>query len=163
MSAQRWIGRRSRDPEVASLIDRQFVPVRVDADRQPDVNERYNLGGWPTTAFLTSSGAILSGGTYLSATRWSPCCIRSPAPTLKVRDDVRVRLPASAEPTAGLAKARGDRASAGGQPDRDPPSTSIDYFRSLLIDRFDPVHGGFGTSPKLPHPYALLFALSLSG
>ena len=55
------------DPDVASLIDRQFVPVRVDADRQPDVNERYNLGGWPTTAFLTSSGAILSGGTYLSA------------------------------------------------------------------------------------------------
>ena len=45
------------------------------------------------------------------------------------------------------------------QPDRDP----IDYFRSLLIERYDPLHGGFGSAAKLPHPYALLFALSLAG
>ncbi len=51
----------------------------------------------------------------------------------------------------------------GGQPDRDPitPDRVIDHFRSLLIDRFDAVHGGFGTSPKLPHPFPLMFALSL--
>ena len=141
------------DPDVASLIDKAFVPVRVDADRQPDVNERYNLGGWPTTVFLTSSGAILSGGTYLSAAQMIAALhqISEAYPTVR-----SVRLPASAEATAGLAKARGDRASDGGQPDQ-----SINHFRSLLLDRFDPVHGGFGTSPKLPHPYALLFALSL--
>ena len=37
------------------VIDRdheQFVPVRVDNDTRPDVNARYNMGGWPTTAFL---------------------------------------------------------------------------------------------------------------
>ena len=34
---------------------RATVPVRVDADRRPDVNERYNLEGWPTTALLTPS------------------------------------------------------------------------------------------------------------
>ena len=54
-------------PDVVSLIDERFVAVRVDADRRPDVNERYNLGGWPTTAFLTSRGDLLSGGTYLDA------------------------------------------------------------------------------------------------
>ena len=145
------------DPAVASLIDQGFVPVRVDADRHPDVNERYNLGGWPTTVFLTSSGAILSGGTYLSAAQMITALhqVSHAYPTVR-REEVRdVRLPAFAEATAGLAKARGDRASDGGQPD-----DAIDHFRSLLLDRFDPVHGGFGTSPKLPHPYALLFALS---
>src|SRR5687768_16027783 len=55
------------DPEVASAIEQRFIAVRVDADRRPDINDRYNLGGWPTTVFLTNSGAILSGGTYFDA------------------------------------------------------------------------------------------------
>ena len=46
-----------RRPGVAALIHERFVPVRVDTDRRPDINERYNLGGWPTTAFLTADGA----------------------------------------------------------------------------------------------------------
>jgi len=35
------------------------VAVRVDNDRRPDINERYNMGGWPTTAFLTPDGDVL--------------------------------------------------------------------------------------------------------
>src|SRR5690349_14931487 len=52
-------------PEVESIVGDRFIAVRVDADRRPDINERYNLGGWPTTAFLTSKGETLSGATYL--------------------------------------------------------------------------------------------------
>jgi uncharacterized protein len=140
------------DADVVSIVDRQFVPVRVDGDRHPDVNERYNLGGWPTTAFLTSTAAILSGGTYLSAAQMIATLPKVAEAYKTVRS---VRLPASANATAGLAKARGNSASDGGQRDR-----IINHFRSLLIDRFDSVHGGFGNAPKLPHPYALLFALS---
>ena len=44
-----------------------------------------------------------------------------------------------------------------------PASDLIGHFRSLLIARFDAAHGGFGSVPKLPHPHALLFALSLAG
>src|SRR5436190_11620647 len=55
------------DPRVADLITREFVAVRVDADRRPDINDRYNLDGWPTTALLTPSGEILTGSTYLPA------------------------------------------------------------------------------------------------
>src|SRR5688500_10183917 len=55
------------EPDVVSLIEERFVAVRVDADRRPDVNERYNLGGWPSTVFLTSGGDTLSGATYLDA------------------------------------------------------------------------------------------------
>ena len=43
--------RRSRRSSPSSTT--RFVPVRVDADRRPDISERYSLGGWPTTAFLT--------------------------------------------------------------------------------------------------------------
>ncbi len=55
------------DPRVSDLVASRFVPVRVDADRRPDINERYNLGGCPTTAFLTPAGDILWGATFLEA------------------------------------------------------------------------------------------------
>ena len=57
------------DPEVAALVAARFVPVRVDADRRPDINERYNLGGWPTTAFLTAAGDVITGGTFVPVDR----------------------------------------------------------------------------------------------
>src|SRR6202011_883408 len=57
------------DPEVASLVRDRFVAVRVDTDRRPDINERYNLGGWPTTAFLTADGDVIAGGTFVAADR----------------------------------------------------------------------------------------------
>ena len=52
-------------PEIVSAINDRCVPVRVDADRRPDINDRYNLDGWPTTGFLTPSGEILAGSTYV--------------------------------------------------------------------------------------------------
>ena len=53
------------DPSVIDMINRSFIPVRVDTDRRPDVNRRYNMGGWPTTAFLDSDGKVITGGTYI--------------------------------------------------------------------------------------------------
>src|SRR5712691_1629342 len=47
------------------LINARFIPIRVDNDERPDVNRRYNMGGWPTTAFLTPGGDIIHGGTYV--------------------------------------------------------------------------------------------------
>ncbi len=38
------------DPRVIELINRDYVPVRVDNDRNPVANRRYNMGGWPTAA-----------------------------------------------------------------------------------------------------------------
>ena len=38
------------DSRVVDLVAREFIAVRIDADRRPDINDRYNLDGWPTTA-----------------------------------------------------------------------------------------------------------------
>src|SRR5579859_3319674 len=54
-------------PGVIDIIKREYVPVRVDNDVRPDINQRYNMGGWPTTAFLTPHGDILTGATYMPA------------------------------------------------------------------------------------------------
>jgi uncharacterized protein YyaL (SSP411 family) len=53
------------DSRVIDRVNRSFVPIRVDNDRNPDVNRRYNMGGWPTTAFLTPGGQIVTGATYV--------------------------------------------------------------------------------------------------
>jgi uncharacterized protein YyaL (SSP411 family) len=42
-----------------------------------------------------------------------------------------------------------------------PDASAFDYFRALLVERFDPVHGGFGHAPKLPHAAAMMLALAL--
>jgi uncharacterized protein YyaL (SSP411 family) len=144
------------DAAVVSLVAERFVAVRVDADRRPDLNDRYNLGGWPTTVFLTSAGDVLSGGTYFDAPALA-------ATLRQVADAYRDR--------AGELAARAltlRRASTGHAPwtDHDRRRSrfveALDQFRSLLVARFDPVHGGFGSFAKLPHPQALLFALSLA-
>src|ERR1044072_8298681 len=56
-------------PDVVARVGLRYVPIRVDADRRPDICERYSLGGWPTTAFLTPDGGLLGGGTYVDHAR----------------------------------------------------------------------------------------------
>lgn len=52
-------------PDVASAIAETAVAVRVDADRRPDIGDRYGLGHWPSLLFLTPEGTVLTGGTHL--------------------------------------------------------------------------------------------------
>ncbi|MDQ2991709.1 MAG: thioredoxin domain-containing protein, partial [Candidatus Eremiobacteraeota bacterium] len=55
------------DDAVIATIREKYVAIRVDNDERPDVNARYNMGGWPTTAFLAPGGMTITGATYLPA------------------------------------------------------------------------------------------------
>jgi uncharacterized protein len=138
-------------PDVVSLVKDRFIPVRVDADRRADINERYNLGGWPTTVFLTSRGDRLSGGTYFDTQQMI-------AALHQVSDAYRDR----AEEIAARANAARTIPAFRRRDSIAPPTAALPDFRSLLIARFDAQHGGFGSVPKLPHPYAVLFAVCLA-
>jgi uncharacterized protein YyaL (SSP411 family) len=56
-------------PDVVRLVRERVVPLRVDADRRPDIADRYGAGGWPSTLLLTADGDPLCGGTYIDANR----------------------------------------------------------------------------------------------
>jgi len=53
-----------RIPDIAKIINDNFVAVKVDRDERPDIDSRYQAaisavsgqGGWPLTGFLTSDG-----------------------------------------------------------------------------------------------------------
>lgn len=53
------------DPTIISILNRDYVPIRVDSDLRPDVNQRYNQNGWPSVVLLSSEGEILWGGVYV--------------------------------------------------------------------------------------------------
>ncbi len=56
-----------RDKKVRKIIEEFFIPVRVDAEKEPDINKKYNQGGLPTTVILTPDKEILWGsGRYIS-------------------------------------------------------------------------------------------------
>ena len=72
------------NPEMAALINRLFIAVKVDRDERPDVDARYQAavsaisgqGGWPLTAFLTPDGRPFFGGTYFPPSdRYGPARI----------------------------------------------------------------------------------------
>jgi uncharacterized protein len=153
-----------RHPQVVSVISEGFIPVRVDADRRPDVNERYNLGGWPTTACLTSAGDVLSGGTYLSVDAMI-ALLRRVSDAWRARS-AEILARASLRPrdadTGGVRLQPDQKPDHWLQPSQNPDLTAVDYFRALLIDRFDRTHGGFGDAPKLPHAPGLMLALALA-
>ena len=148
-----WMDRTTYlQPDVSALIEARFVPVRVDADRRPDISDRYTLGAWPTTVFLTSDGDALSGATYLDAARMI-AILNEVADAYRDRGD-EIGSRAAAVRAQRLVRSR---------PPPGPAPDAIAHFRSLLLERFDPINGGFGASPKLPHPWALSFAVSLAG
>ena len=61
------------DPQVAAALNSEFVPVKVDTDERPDLDEYYQnaaaqltgAGGWPLTCFTTPDGALFFAAGYL--------------------------------------------------------------------------------------------------
>jgi uncharacterized protein YyaL (SSP411 family) len=132
------------DPAVIDLVNKNFVPVRVDTDKRPDVNRRYNMGGWPTTAFLDNEGRIITGGTYI--------------PPEQLREVLRSVLD-----FYGTNKGKvGSKL----QPRRVPQASNEALSDKITKDiattvavNFDIDYGGFGFEPKFPHTEALEYAL----
>ena len=137
------------DPEVIRLVNERYVPVRVDNDERPDVNRRYNMGGWPTTAFLTPTGEIVHGGTYVP-----PDAMRSYL--AQVSDLWRSRRD---ELVSRLAEVREKEQEARTAKPGDLSWDIVDTVGSLIRGQYDPQFGGFGREPKFPQPKILRFLI----
>jgi uncharacterized protein YyaL (SSP411 family) len=140
------------DPRVADLVAREFVPVRVDADRRPDINDRYNLDGWPTTALLTPSGEILTGSTYLPADALLSMLHEVATAYREQRDALDRRAEAQARTRHMQPRPR----ATGVEPDLAAPA----WVARQVIDQCDPDHGGFGADGKFLHVPALQVAIA---
>ena len=124
--------------EIATIIEKNFIPIRVDADRRPDINERYNMGGWPTVAVLTSEGATITGGTYFPPNQMKTFLENAKNFYMENKGDMH----------AGRYEQKKERYV-------DLNESMVSDVLDIAVSYFDADHGGFGNQPKFPMPEAL--------
>ena len=137
------------NPQVVQLVHESFVPVHVDAERRPDVNQRYGTGGWPTIAWLTPDGELIAHDNWLDAEALKQRLERVRTAWQKDKQNIRAGL-------RELWSQQGER--------QTPPRgrlrrEMVDDITDAIYEKFDHCHGGFGDGSKFPHPEAIDFAL----
>ncbi len=140
------------DDTVQYLIKTDFVPVRVDAAARPDIDRRYNRGGWPTTAFLTPEGELMAGATYIPVQEMRDFLVELAQEYRQNRDTIREKLGALEEKRREAEAA--EKANDGVLTPAIPAETM-----GFIGGAFDRVNGGLGEAPKFTHTEALGFAL----
>jgi uncharacterized protein YyaL (SSP411 family) len=138
------------DTEVAEVMNRLFVNVKVDREERPDVDAIYmdavqamtGHGGWPMTVFMTPSGEPFYGGTYFPKAQFLQL-------TAAI-DDVWRNRPTDIQQNIGALVDAIGRTSAVKPAAGDPGAELIDAGLQQLVNTFDAEWGGFGTAPKFP-------------
>lgn len=155
------------EASIITIINNDYVPIRVDSDMRPDINTRYNQNGWPSVVLLSSEGETLWGGVYVPPKqmlyylghirRYYREHRQEIAEQVQVLHDTRfTRSLTQTLPAIGL-------------------RTLLDEQRTALIDvpaqagivlrdLYDAEYGGFTIHRhlKFPHPEALELLLQLS-
>lgn len=146
--------------DVAALMNRHFVCIKVDREERPDVDHVYmdavtmmsGHGGWPLNCFCLPDGRPVYGGTYFPRDRWMQV-LRALA-DVYASDPERVRT--SADEAMSILRQR-----AALPPARAHHLTSFPLISSIAAWQraFDPDHGGDKRAPKFPMPCSLRFLL----
>jgi hypothetical protein len=114
--------------EIIDFISQNFIPIRVDTDARPEINDRYNVGGWPTTAILAHDGEIVSAATYVS-----------PEHMVHFLEDAMGRF----KKYTPVKKRKFAK--------EIPLEFDAENFYDIVKSYYDPVNGGFGLEPKFPN------------
>ena len=146
------------DPEVARIVNENFIAVKVDRDERPDVDSRYQAavsaisgqGGWPLTAFLTPDGKPFYGGTYF------PPSDQYGRPSFKrvlqaIAEAYREKHADVTESANNVISAISQAESFLGRSGTFSPEL-VQKIINSAARLFDVQHGGFGNAPKFPHP-----------
>ena len=154
------------NPDIADLLNRHFICIKVDREERPDVDRVYmtfvqattGSGGWPMSVFLTPDLKPFVGGTYF------PPKDRPGHPGF---DTFLQRLAGAWKNQRADVIAQGDRmldalrehpskrSGASILPGRELLQNGYEQFAGI----FDSELGGFGGAPKFPRPVTLNFLL----
>jgi uncharacterized protein YyaL (SSP411 family) len=152
------------DPPTADFINQHFVPVKVDREERPDLDQVYmravqgmtGSGGWPMTVFLLPDGTPFYAGTYFPPSdRYGMPSFRR---VLSAVADAFGTRPQDVAETAGQVRSFLQRPSiplAAGE----LATSTLDEAYAQLGRDYDPTHGSFGGAPKFPQPMLIEFLL----
>lgn len=146
------------DEEVAEVLNRHFIAIKVDREQRPDLDETYMIGvqllsgqgGWPMSCFLTSDGKPFFAATYFPKDQFISLLSRiskiwQEDRSALVRDAEKLNqaIRAQLAPTAATAL----------------PEDLLSRVKEDLVQSVDRQYGGFGDAPKFPHEPNLLLLL----
>jgi uncharacterized protein YyaL (SSP411 family) len=138
------------DPRVVKMLNEDFIPVRVDTDKRPDINDRYNQGGWPTTAVLLPDGRLLTGATYLPPDALAGLLEKCRDFYRRDRDRVDDYLKNAGEPSVGVGAERAVAPEV-------PRPEDLPLVKHAVLAQYDEDHPGFFREPKFPVTEILAF------
>lgn len=152
------------DPQVAKLINDAFVPIKVDREERPDIDQIYmtacqmmtGRGGWPLTIIMTPDKKPFFAATYIPKVgRFGSSGLLELIPRIKdLWTNDRNRLLDSAEKiSVNLNQLRMP------QPRTALDESALTSAYEGLCNQFDLQNGGFGSAPKFPTPHNILFLL----
>ena len=153
------------NPEIAALMNEDFVSIKVDREERPDLDDVYmaavqamtGSGGWPMNLFLTPDLRPFFGGTYFPPEDRHGMA-GFPRVLASVADAYRTRR-GEVEQQAGLLAGHLQAQLAVPSGDRDPERAQLEAATARIGASFDPTHGGFGGAPKFPPPMTIEFLL----
>ncbi|HLG60331.1 MAG TPA: DUF255 domain-containing protein [Ktedonosporobacter sp.] len=155
------------EPSIITILNHDYIPIRVDSDLRPDVNQRYNQNGWPSVVLLTPEGEILWGGVYVPPKQMLYYLGHIRRYYSEHREEIAEQVQALRErrltnvltqtlPRTGLRPLLAEERVAL----VDLPAEA----GKVLRDLYDADYGGFAIHPhlKFPHPEALELLLRLA-
>ena len=150
-----------RDPQVAEILNRSFIPVKVDREENPEVDAYYmdycmmagGHCGWPLTVIAVPDGRPFYVATYLPREHLIQLLLAVENAWRNTEERRQLYAIAS---RAGEALEELIHLP---EPKTLEPRMLYERAYSGLSSMFDPVYGGFGTRPKFPMPRHLSFLI----
>ncbi|MBX2924434.1 MAG: thioredoxin domain-containing protein [Chitinophagaceae bacterium] len=156
------------DGETAALMNEYFINIKIDREERPDLDHIYmsavqtmtGSGGWPLNVFLTPGKKPFYGGTYyppapaFNRPSWKQVLQGVANAFLQKRE----QLEKQAESLTTQIVQSGNFGITG----QAQPQINQDYIETTfrhVMAAADRVRGGFGSAPKFPQTFAILFLL----
>ncbi|MGQ4873439.1 MAG: thioredoxin domain-containing protein [Promethearchaeia archaeon] len=150
--------------EIAALINDVFIPIKVDREERPDIDNIYmkvcqmmtGRGGWPLTIFLTPDKKPFFAATYIPKEgRFGMIGLKELILRIKqLWNNQKNKIKLSADEFFFVLQNFTEEA-----PGQKLDLKILDNLYYDLRESFDYKKGGFGRAPKFPTPQNLLFLL----
>jgi uncharacterized protein len=151
------------DEATAAMINKNFIPIKVDREERPEVDAYYmgavqamtGGGGWPLSVFLTPELKPFYGGTYFP----KEPRMGMPSFTQVLQFVASVWKEKKGEVLDNSAQIAQALLPQPGREVIELKKSVLDESYSNFVASFDPERGGFGGSPKFPLPLTSMFLL----
>ncbi|WP_207952941.1 thioredoxin domain-containing protein [Paenibacillus agricola] len=152
------------DEEVAALLNKDYISIKVDREERPDVDHLYmsvcqaltGQGGWPLTVIMTPEKKPFFAGTYFPKGRkYGRKGLMDILPQITSKwDEDSVKISEIGDQIIAETQSRLIANLQG-----DISEESLDRAYQMYEQLFDPQYGGFGDAPKFPTSHNLSYLL----